>query len=88
MRSTKIQTEGRWYFDFYCQLCDLFDPHMNWYDFTIIEIAFEKDIFTGRYRYDLGLLGFCFSGGYIFDTTFNDMVKQQMDEWDKENSRE
>lgn len=88
MRLNRL-TENRWGLELYNQwtaiLRSLFaGDKYNWYDFTLIEITFEKCNITGRYQFNLSLIGFCMSVQYVYDQTFNEQASKIMDEFDRE----
>lgn len=43
----------------------------SWYDFTLIKIQGEFAPYSGRWEFDLGLLGITLRLTYVYDDTFN-----------------
>lgn len=67
------EKDQRWFFSFYEQWSTLF-RRINWNDFTLIKIAGERALYSGRLEVELALLGFQVTITYVFDNSFNEKI--------------
>jgi hypothetical protein len=67
------------FFDFREQWSQLV-RRCNWYEFTIIEISGEFAPYTGRWEFNLALLGLCVCLTWVYDGEFNEMMVEEMAE--------
>lgn len=72
-----------WYFQGYEQWSSLFGG-CNWYDFTLIKVQGEFAPYTGRWEFEVFILGLGFTITYVYDGTFNAKIRAQIDEFKAE----
>lgn len=72
-----------WYFDWHEQWSSLFGG-CNWYDFTLIKVQGEFAPYTGRWEFEVFILGLGFTITYVYDGTFNAKIRAQIDEFKAE----